>query len=41
MPHHYDAYDHDKLLRWRDALLRRSAGCRRFPGNGVVSGQAE
>ena len=23
MPHYYDAYDHDKLLR-------RSAGCRRF-----------
>lgn len=31
MSHHYDAHDHDKLLRWRDALRAASPSADGFP----------
>ncbi len=31
MPHHYDAHDHDKLLRWRDDLRSAPASANDFP----------
>ena len=31
MPHHYDTHDHDKLLRWRDALYAAPPAADGFP----------
>ena len=31
MPHHYDAHDHDKLLRWRDELRAAPPSAGGFP----------
>lgn len=31
MPHHYDAHDHDKLLRWRDDLQNSPLAAAGFP----------
>ena len=31
MPHHYDAHDYDKLLRWRDALRAAPPTAAGFP----------